>query len=262
MNVYDLVRNQLTDEALGALAGTLNESRATLGSIVLGGTLPALLNGLANHYGSEADGAALLALLRSGGHDGSILDNLAGALGGGAQTDALLNVAKGHLDSLLDGRSDAVTELLTTGSGARRASVSGALGLTLPIVLGVLGREVQAGRVDGSALALALTQARAGLGAVALPGLTDALGIASFAAAVPAPEPERRGALWPWLIVPAVALTMFFALRSCQQNSMRTAAGPAAIPATPAAPSTPAAAPAAPSPAPVAPPATTAPAPP
>jgi hypothetical protein len=34
---------------------------------------------------------------------------------------------------------------------------------------------------------------------------------------------ERRPAVWPWLLLPLVALTMFFALRTVKQTPARTA---------------------------------------
>jgi hypothetical protein len=35
---------------------------------------------------------------------------------------------------------------------------------------------------------------------------------------------ERRPAVWPWLLLPLVALTMFFALRTVKQAPARAAA--------------------------------------
>jgi hypothetical protein len=35
---------------------------------------------------------------------------------------------------------------------------------------------------------------------------------------------ERRPAVWPWLLLPLVALTMFFALRTVKQAPLRHAA--------------------------------------
>jgi hypothetical protein len=48
-----------------------------------------------------------------------------------------------------------------------------------------------------------------------------------------APAGTPRPVVWPWLVVPAITLAVFFALRSCQQGAMR--APPAATPEPPAA---------------------------
>jgi len=44
---------------------------------------------------------------------------------------------------------------------------------------------------------------------------------------------ERRPAVWPWLLLPLVALTMFFALRTVKQAPDRHAAHPDAAEAAP-----------------------------
>lgn len=46
-----------------------------------------------------------------------------------------------------------------------------------------------------------------------------------------APAGTPRPVVWPWLVVPAITLAVFFALRSCQQGAMRAA--PAATPELP-----------------------------
>ncbi len=41
-----------------------------------------------------------------------------------------------------------------------------------------------------------------------------------------ASAPERRPAVWPWLLLPLVALTMFFALRTVKEAPQRHLAHP------------------------------------
>ncbi len=254
MDLFDLVKAQLDDATLSQLAKLLGESVQGTQKAVLTGAVPAILGGLAQRYSGEAGAASLLDLLRSGGHDGSMLSNLAGAIGGGAQTDALLNTGKGLLGALLAGRSDAVTDFLATMSGLRRSSAGSLLGLAVPLVLNVIGRQVQARGLKAAGLVGALAAVPAGLGKVAAPGLSAAMGLADFSSIGTAAEAARKSPVWPWLLVPAAALSLFFSLRSCQQTAVRSvpvATGEAAAPtvATPAAPTPAAVAPAAPSPA-------------
>ncbi len=226
MNLLELVQAQLTDERLARLASIVGESGLATRKALTGAALPAILAGLSAQYGGEAGAARLLEQMRAGGHDGSLLANLDGALAGGAQSDALLHLGKGQLGSILGDRVDAVGELMAADMGIRRQSAAALLGLAVPLVLGVLGKQLQAG--GGSArLAELLAGARPALAKVAAPGMPAALGVEDLAAAPSIRSPAgtaRQGAVWPWLIVPAVALAMFFGLRSCQQNSMR---GPA-----------------------------------
>jgi len=223
MNLLELVQAQLSDERLTRLAAIVGESSVGTRNALTGAALPAILAGLSGQFAGEAGASRLLDLMRAGGHDGSFLASLDGALAGGAHTDALLNLGKGQLGAILGDRVDAVSELMVADTGIRRPAAVDLLGLIVPVVLGVLGKQLQAGGGAGQ-IAELLAGARPALAATAAPGLPAALGVANLgavAAAGPA-APHRQGAVWPWLIVPAVALGMFFSLRSCQQNSMRT----------------------------------------
>jgi hypothetical protein len=111
---------------------------------------------------------------------------------------------------------------MAADTGIRRSSATALLGLLVPIVLAVLGRQLQQGG-GASRLAGLLAGARPAIAPLAAAGLPAALGIADLAAPPPATggaTTARAGAVWPWLIVPACTLAMFFSLRSCQQNSM------------------------------------------
>ena len=234
MNLLELVQGQLSDERLARLAAIVGESGIGTRKALAGAALPAVLTGLAIEYSGEAGASRLLELMRAGGHDGSLLPNLDGALAGGAHTDALLSLGKGQISAILGDRVDAVAELMAADTGIRRSSAGDLLGLLVPLVLGVLGKQLQSG--GGTArIAELLASARPALATSAAPGLPAALGLANLAAPTAAPSAPRQGAVWPWLIVPAVALAMFFGLRSCQQNSMRAAepapAGDATMPA-------------------------------
>ncbi len=250
MDLFDLVKTQLDDAALGQLASLLGESVQGTQQAVMTGAVPAVLGGLAQRYSGEAGAASLLDLLRSGGHDGSMLGNLAGAIGGGAQTDALLNTGKGLLGALLAGRSDAVTDFLAAGSGLRRGSAGSLLGLVVPLVLNVIGRQVQTKGLNAAGIASAIAALPGILGKVAAPGLSAAMGLADFSAIGTTAEAARKSPIWPWLLVPAVALSLFFSLRSCQQTAVRAVpAATGAAAAAPAVPTPAAVAPGAPSPA-------------
>jgi hypothetical protein len=231
MNLLELVQGQLSDERLTRLAAIVGESGAATRKALATAGLPAILSGLAHEYSGEAGAARLVELLRAGGHDGTLLNTLDGALAGGAHADALLNLGKGQLAAILGDRVDAVTELMAADTGIRRSSAAALLSLLVPLVLGVIGRQLQSG--GGSArLAELLAGAPPASASIAAPGLPAALGVAQLGAAAPAAAAaQRQGAVWPWLIVPAVTLAMFFSLRSCQQNSMIAPAPVGAAPA-------------------------------
>ncbi len=238
MNLFDLVKSQLGDEVIAKVAGTIGEDPAATAKTLTGGAVPALLAGLVNNFGSSENGAArLLDLVLAGKHDGSLLNNLAGALGGGAQTDAVLNTGKSLMGTMLGSRGDAVTDLLSSFGGVRRSSASSLLGMAIPIILGVLGKQSRSNGLNAAGLLGMLGAVKSLLPSIAPPGLGAALGMADLggpataAAPVPPPvttaapaplpetaaaDPERRPSLLPWLIVPVAAILLFFGLRSCQ----------------------------------------------
>lgn len=242
MDLFETIRAHLTADVTGGLAASLGESAGSTAQVFGGAAVPAVLAGLVGTYPGEAGAARLLDLLRSGGHDGGILPNLAGALSGGAQTDALLNVGKGLVPGLFGARADAVVEMLAASSGIRRGSAAALLSLAIPVVLATLGRQVQGGGGDAAAVRAALEGVRGRLGSIAPAGLAAALGAADPGALAAPPDTDaadaaRKPAAWPWLIVPAIALALFFSLRSCQdQGTPSPAAQPPPAPAPAPAP--------------------------
>jgi hypothetical protein len=231
MNVIEMLNDRLTDEVIGPLARHLGESAAATRAVLLNGAIPAVLAGLAQTHPDTLDAGRLEALLSSGGHDGALLEELPGALAGGARTDALASLGKGQLEWVLPGRFDAVAAQLATGSGLRRAAALTLLGIAVPLALAALGRMLQGGATADHALAGMRAEAQRALGAEPFRGLAEILGPppADSAAASAAAPAERRPAIWPWLLVPAITLLVFFSLRSCQELPTRDSPPPAGI---------------------------------
>lgn len=216
MNLLELARDALADDQIASLAGTLGESAAATRQALRDVAVPAVLAGVVRHYGrDEASGRQLADLLRDGGH-GALLGELGAMLSGGIATEALVRRGEALQEPLLDGRSESVAELLTQLTGLRPTSARKLLAMAVPITLATLARSGDL--TDGAALAARLRGASASLEASAPTGLAAALGSRDFEPIdVPAP---RKPALWPWLLVPAITLLLFFVLRWVQQSSM------------------------------------------
>jgi len=122
--------------------------------------LPVIISGLANNASSpEGAGALDSALARD--HDGSLLDDLGGLLGGasgggnGAALDGI-----GILAHILEGRQDAVQGGLSRATGLSGSQVLRLLALLAPIVMAYLGRQKQANNMDADAIGDALRNER------------------------------------------------------------------------------------------------------
>jgi hypothetical protein len=216
MNLLELARGALAEDQIAALAATLGESVSGTRQGLRDIAVPAVLAGLVRHYGRDAaTGELLAALLRDGNH-GPLLAELQPALAGGVVTDTLIQRGEGLHPLLFGSRVEEVAELLTQATGLRPTSARKLLGIVVPLVLATLGRSSSA--TDSAALAAQLRELGAPLAAAAPAGLAAALGTRDFTP-LDLPPP-RKPVLWPWLLVPAITLALFFALRWVQHSSM------------------------------------------
>lgn len=227
MNLLQLMRDAIPREPVASLATWLGESEPATDTALRSGALPATLAGLVRQFGrDESTARRLMDLLQQGGHDGSLLSGISPALAGGSATDALLLRGQGLHPLLFGEQAGAVAALIAKSSGLRVASVQKLLGIAAPLALAVIARAVAGASLSAAQLASTLREQQAVLQSAAPAGLTVALGIRDFAPADL--TPPRKPALWPWLLVPAITLALFFTLRWVQQSSMSAPAAPTA----------------------------------
>jgi hypothetical protein len=102
---------------------------------VLAGAMPAIVAGLTRNTRSRAAAAGLPDALDRN-HDGSVLDDVMGYLGGGGN----LADGAGILGHVLGGRQTTVERAISASSGVDMASVSKILAMVAPLLMGALGR--------------------------------------------------------------------------------------------------------------------------
>ncbi len=125
---------QLDGGALTQLSSQLGtDSRSTQNAVQA--ALPLLLGALAKNSASSG-GADALASALDRDHDGSILDDLGGFLGGGASTDGAAIL--GHV---LGAREPTVEAGIGKATGLGSDKIAQLLQMLAPIVLGYLGRQ-------------------------------------------------------------------------------------------------------------------------
>jgi len=120
---------------------------------VLGGAMPAIMAGLTRNS-SSSDGAAGLLGALDRDHDGSVLDDVMGYLGGGGN----LAGGAGILGHVLGGRQTTVESAVSKSSGVDLASVGKIMAMVAPLIMGVLGKAKRQQGLDASGLAAALGQ--------------------------------------------------------------------------------------------------------
>jgi hypothetical protein len=120
---------------------------------VLSGAVPAIMAGLTRNSAS-GDGATGLAGALDRDHDGSILDDVMGYLGGGGN----LADGAGILGHVLGGRQSIVESAVSRSSGVDIASVGKIMAMVAPLIMGALGKAKRQMSLDPSGLAAALGQ--------------------------------------------------------------------------------------------------------
>jgi hypothetical protein len=178
VNLVDLVMSQVGDSLPGILGSLLGESAdRTQGAIA--GAVPAILGGLMG-AASKGGGVADQLAAAVGQQDDSLLDNLTGALGGGNHQQ-LADQGSNMLGSLLgDGVLGSLVGAIGKFSGMGSGSSKSLLGMLVPIVMSVLGRQQKAGGLDAGGLMDMLMSQKDNVQAAMPSGMANALGGLGF----------------------------------------------------------------------------------
>lgn len=147
-SMFDLFTGMLSGGALGQLSEKLGADDATT-SQGFGAAVPAILGGLARNARSQ-EGAAALHEALAQDHDGSVLDDLGGLLGGSHPQAGKGGKILGHV---FGEQQSGVEQQLARSSGLNDAQVQQLLALAAPLVLGWLGKQQREKGLDPGGLA-------------------------------------------------------------------------------------------------------------
>ena len=130
----------------------LGESSANTTSGI-GALLPALMGGIIGQASTESGASGLLDMITKGNHDGGIMDSMGSMFGGGSSTSNLMNAGSLLTSSLFGGsKLGSVLDVVTSATGMRRSSSSSLMNLLAPVVMGMIGKQVQSGGLNASGL--------------------------------------------------------------------------------------------------------------
>lgn len=152
MSLLDMMMSQLggqSAELSRQLGADQDQTRTAMAAAV------PLLMGALTRNASEPDGAASLLSALSRDHDGSILDNLGGAL---AAPDTA--AGDGILGHVLGSRRTAVEAGVSQSSGMEPKAVSRMLTMLAPVIMGAVGRTQRQQNLDAGGLAAMLGSER------------------------------------------------------------------------------------------------------
>ncbi|MDP2687158.1 MAG: DUF937 domain-containing protein [Aequorivita sp.] len=118
---------------------------------VLSMALPVILGAMQRNAATPAGAQSLNSALEDNRHDGSILEQLSGLLGNGADSN-LLNDGAGILNHVLGGNQQNVEQNISKTSGVDAGSVAQIIKMAAPILMSVLGSQKRKDNVGESGI--------------------------------------------------------------------------------------------------------------
>lgn len=159
LNLTDLLQGQLPDELVDQLSSQIGGADRQQTAMAASGIMTTLVSALARNASNE-QGAAAIAGALDRDHDGSILNNLAGLLGGQTQqvqeSNRALNGA-GILEHILGERKNPAADMISQMSGLNSNQTGNMMQILAPLVMGMLGKTKREQGLDIGGLASLLS---------------------------------------------------------------------------------------------------------
>ncbi len=146
MDLMQLLMQQLSGDGVKQISRQIGADEGTTNQAITA-ALPVLISALAANS-SQPSGAESLQRALQKDHDGSILDNLSGFLGGGNTTSAGSSIL-GHV---LGNRQGNIAGALSNQTGLNTGTIIQLLALLAPMLMGALGKTQAQNRFDPGSL--------------------------------------------------------------------------------------------------------------
>lgn len=141
-NLLELLKEYLSGDVVTNIAALIGESTKNTES-ALHTAIPSLLAGLADKSSDATSIDKLFSLLTDGNHDGGVLSNLGALSKGGEETSKLLSEGGNLLSSFFGDKVTGITDLVANASGISKTSSSALLGFIMPVLMGLIGRNLK-----------------------------------------------------------------------------------------------------------------------
>lgn len=143
MDILDLLKQQMTPDVINGLTQKIGAEDPKQTETAVDGALAALVGAMKKTTQNPDTGSAFLNALDKD-HDGSVLDDIAGFIGGNfTGNNPRAANGTGILNHLMGEKQDGAFDMLSQISGLSKGQ-SGSLMATLaPLVMGMLGRQRQ-----------------------------------------------------------------------------------------------------------------------
>lgn len=232
--LLDRAKSFLTPDVIKRVSDLIGETPGRTESAMTA-IMPTMFAGIAD-TGSSASGAGrMMQLITAGGYQESLSAFPGGAAGSGLS--GLMDAGSSLVSSIFGDKLGAVTDSVARTSAVRQTSATSLMSLAAPLVLGLLGREVQSKNLNASSLLATLVGERQSITKLLPASLASLFGGSSQATperltppvvtstGVLEEEPRRRG-IAPWLLpllLLAAAVALFSWLREPADRASRLA---------------------------------------
>lgn len=158
MDLRDLFQGQINDVLVEQISNQFGIRDKEQAESAVEGGFTTLLNAIAKNVATPSGAEGLAGALERD-HDGSIIDDIAGFLGGSRQPEntSMLNGA-GILKHLLGNNQSQVVEMLGKATGLHKSQAGQMLMSLAPVVMGMLGRQKRMNNLDQTSLADLVTR--------------------------------------------------------------------------------------------------------
>ena len=147
MDLSNLIQSQLTDGLIDQLSSQLGGADRAQTTAAATGVLSTLMGAMARNA-STPDGAAALNNALERDHDGGILDDVMGMLGGQANANSRTTNGAGILNHVLGDRQSGAVDMISKMSGLSGDNTGNLMSMLAPMVMGMLGKAKRQNNLD------------------------------------------------------------------------------------------------------------------
>ena len=133
--LMDLLNSDLGKQIISGVSGKVGTSEGETSS-VLASVLPSLVGGMMNNAATKEGESGLVGALLGGKHNGGLLDNLSGFLGGDDHSDGA-----GILGHVLGGNQENVQNQVSQNTGVSSDKIGMIMKIAAPILMAYLAKQ-------------------------------------------------------------------------------------------------------------------------
>ncbi len=191
MNLLNLLKYQLGSKLTEQLGTYLGEDSSKVQS-ALDATLPTILSVFVRRAADRTGANDVMDTIKLGNHDGSMLNYLSGLFSGGSSTNSLMKSGEILSNKFLGNKQSLLSDAIANFSGIKRISANSLIKMAMPLVLGIIGKQVKNQNLDTSGLMSLLSAQKGHIGASIPSGFTTKNMSPSTPTPKVTPTPEKK----------------------------------------------------------------------